>query len=181
MQKYKMNRKLIEIRCDHCNNLFEKPISEYNRNIQVDRKNYCSRTCVGKSDRNIKHLKTYIKNYDISQHSKNKRDEYTGFRYYLRNCKKRIKDFNITLQDLKDQWELQKGKCPYTNFQLILFTPKNNNEYYLRASVDRIDSSKGYVKGNIEFVSLPINYLKSDKLSKEETFELLAKISSNFH
>lgn len=181
MQKYKQNRKLIEVTCDTCNTLFEKPISEYNRNLNLNRKNYCSRTCVGKSSKNINRLTNIDSRYDITKHSGNKNDEFTGFRYYLRNSKKRYKEFNLSLQDLKDQWELQKGLCPYTNFQLLLFKPKNNHPYHLRASLDRIDSSKGYTKDNIEFISLPINYLKSEHLSKDETFKLLAKISSNFH
>ena len=89
--------------------------------------------------------------------------------------------FNLTLEDIKNQWDEQNGICPYTNFNLKLYKPKETCEYHLRASLDRIDSSKGYVKGNIEFISLPINYLKSDQLSKNEVFELLTRISSNFH
>ena len=34
----------------------------------------------------------------------------------LRNCKR----CNITLQDLKNQWEKQKGICPYTGVNIIL-------------------------------------------------------------
>ena len=181
MQNYKKNRRLIEITCNQCNTQFEKPISEYNRNVILNRRNFCSRSCAGKSISNINHLKSVNSHYDISQHSKNLIDEFTRFRYYFRNCNKREKDFDLTLQDLKDQWDLQKGICPYTNFQLLLFIPKNNHPYHLKASVDRIDNSKGYIKGNIEFISLPINYLKSDQLSKEETFKLLTNISSNFH
>jgi len=36
--------------------------------------------------------------------------------------------------------------------------PKTPN----RASLDRIDSSKGYVKGNIQFVSLIVQYAKNE-------------------
>ena len=31
-----------------------------------------------------------------------------------------------------------------------------------RASLDRIDSAKGYIKGNIQFVSLIVQYAKND-------------------
>ena len=48
MLKYKQNRKLITIKCDCCGKEFEKPVSEYNRNIKLGRANYCSRTCSGK-------------------------------------------------------------------------------------------------------------------------------------
>ena len=30
-----------------------------------------------------------------------------------------------------------------------------------QASLDRIDSSKGYVKGNVQFIVAPINYMKN--------------------
>lgn len=45
------------------------------------------------------------------------------------------------------------------------------------ASLDRIDSSKGYIKGNVQFVSLPINYMKSTK-SDIEIRQFLKQISS---
>jgi hypothetical protein len=73
-----------------------------------------------------------------------------------RYCKDNIGNVpqHLTLQDLKEQWEHQGGICPYTGWKMI--TPKNTKERRVRspavASVDRIDSTKGYVKGNIEFV-----------------------------
>lgn len=181
MLKYKQNRKLIEINCDNCDIKFEKPLSEYKRNLNLNRKNYCSRSCCGKSVTNLNHLLKLESSIDISEYSNNRKDEYTEFRYYYRNCKRRFKDFNLSLRDLKDQWEKQNGICPYTNFELQLVKPKSKISYELRASLDRIDSSLGYIKGNIEFISLPINYLKSDQLTKQEVFNLLAKITLNFH
>lgn len=180
MLKYKKDRKLISIECDHCKTEFEKPISEYNRNISKGFKNYCSRSCSGKSVVNVNRLMQYQKINDISKYSHNKIDEFTGFRYYLRNAKKRYKDFDLTLEDLKNQWDKQNGICPYTKFNLLLFHHNIKNPYHLRASLDRIDSSKGYTKDNIEFVSLPINYLKNDQITKNEVFELLAHIALVF-
>lgn len=39
--------------------------------------------------------------------------------------------------------------------------------FFHRASLDRIDSSLGYVKGNIQFVPTPINLMKTTKSDKE--------------
>lgn len=98
----------------------------------------------------------------------NRRDQYTPFRYYFRNAKKRLKDFNLTLEYLKQLWEEQKGICPYTGIQLCLAEYKaNHNNPIYTASLDRIDSSKGYIIGNVQFISTAINYMKNTMSHKE--------------
>lgn len=185
MKKYKIGRKLTKVSCDCCGKIHTKPTSEYKRNKKLNRNNYCSRKCAGKSVNNLNHLKKVRNNgmYDISQHSDNQKDEYSPFRTYIRNVKRRFKTINIDVQYLKKQWEIQQGICPYTGFKLILKTYNKTQKipYHLQASLDRIDNSKGYVKGNVEFVSLPINYFKADKLSKKETLVILQEIKLNFH
>jgi hypothetical protein len=47
MQKYKENRRLIKVNCDHCGNSYEKPETEYLRNVRLNRKSFCSRECTG--------------------------------------------------------------------------------------------------------------------------------------
>lgn len=164
LKKYKQNRKLIEVTCDCCGVTFEKPKSEFDRNVKLGRRNFCSRSCCGKmpklnpspkskSPENIAQLKTICGN---------RRDEFTPFRYLLASAKRRFKEFDITLTDLKEQWELQDGICPYSYLNLLL--PESSNtqkDSIYRASLDRIDSELGYVKGNIQFISTPINYMKS--------------------
>lgn len=51
MLKYKQNRKLIQIVCDNCGQLYDKPITEYNRNIRLKRHNYCCRSCAMKGNK----------------------------------------------------------------------------------------------------------------------------------
>jgi hypothetical protein len=179
MKKYKVNRKLTEFVCDHCGNLEKKPTSEYNRNIKLNRKNFCSRSCsftYGKKVGKIKPKPTY----NISEHSGNKKDSYTPFRYTFRCAQKRWKDFDLTLNDLKEQWELQKGICVYSKFNLELPKGTKKIHYSIRASLDRIDSSKGYVKGNIQFVSTLINLMKSN-ISHCETLDFINKLVKNYN
>ena len=47
-----------------------------------------------------------------------------------------------------------------------------------KASLDRIDSSKGYFKNNIEFVCMAINFTKRDR-TKEEMKSFIKEIISS--
>ena len=94
---------------------------------------------------------------------------YAPFRVFLSRAKRRGKKFALTLADLKNQWDRQNGICPYTGWSLIL--PKTSNERPKktidRASLDRIDSSRGYTKDNIQWVSLAIQYAKHTWTNEE--------------
>jgi hypothetical protein len=85
MSKNKSKRKMGKCNCDNCGVEFEKPMSELNRNSKMGRHNFCTRTCVGKN--NIKNFGDRKNNYDISKHSNNGKDGYTGLRALLRRIK----------------------------------------------------------------------------------------------
>lgn len=179
MKKYLQNRKCNNVNCDLCGKTCSKPVSEIKRNTNLGRKMFCSRACSVKYGNSLP--RNTENRYDISKHAGNSKDEFTGFRYMLRSAKSRYKDFDLTLQDLKDIWESQNGMCPYTGFALELRTYKKKTFNRLKqASLDRIDSSKGYIKDNVEIVALPINYLKSS-FSKEETQTFLKEFALSFN
>lgn len=183
LKKSIQNRKTITFICDECGNEGIKAESEYKRNLKKGRKNYCCRKCAcigaGKTRTGVKREASEA----LIAHNRlicdNRRDEYTPFRYSLKCAKQRFKDFNLDLEHLKEVWEKQKGICPYTGISLIL--PEDGNihsiDFTKRASLDRIDSSLGYVKGNIQFVSTPINLMKST-MSDLQTKQFLKTISS---
>jgi hypothetical protein len=171
-------RKMGSCTCDNCGITFKKPQSEINRNLKLNRRNFCNRSCSGVG--NTKNFGDRLNNYDISKHSNNCKDEFTPFRYHFRNCKKRHKDFNIDLGYIKQIWEEQKGICPFSGVELILngYNSISKDQRY-SASLDRIDSKKGYVKGNVRWVSRAINHLKND-MTDEQLIEFLNIISENF-
>lgn len=85
---------------------------------------------------------------------------------------------DIDLEYLKELWESQRGVCPYTGIKMIL--PHNTKEHMRihslkKASLDRIDPSKGYLKNNVEFVCCAINYAKNS-FSREQMKEFLLEI-----
>lgn len=71
-----------------------------------------------------------------------------------RTCKEKNMEFNITLQDVLNLWEKQNGKCFYTGVQMSQFRGD------FGFSVDRVDSSRGYVLGNCVLAATVINRMK---------------------
>jgi hypothetical protein len=153
----------VELTCDVCGKTFERNKNEHVRSLKLGRRMYCSRHCCGIA--NAVNLPDSTVEGAVHLNPANKRDDLSPFRWHFRNTKRRNKDFNLTLQDIKDQWELQGGVCPYTGWHLKNM-PTTNLVHQLpltpdRASLDRIDSTKGYVPGNIQFVSIMAQYAKN--------------------
>jgi hypothetical protein len=71
---------------------------------------------------------------------------------------------DISAEYLKTLWEQQEGICPLTGWHLKL--PATTSGWTRKApdnaSLDRIDSSKGYLQGNVRFVSVIANYARND-------------------
>ena len=76
------------------------------------------------------------------------------------NTRKRAKfykkTYTLSLPWLKQQWKRQNGKCAYLkrDFQL---EKRTNERNLLWPSIDRIDSSKGYIRTNVHLCFLFTN------------------------
>lgn len=75
------------------------------------------------------------------------------------NAKKRQLEFNITLEYVWKLFEQQNRKCALSGIS-IQFGPVNSGK--ITASLDRIDNTKGYIIGNVQWVHKDINWLKQD-------------------
>lgn len=171
MEKRRTKYKMGKCICKHCGIEFEKPLTELRRNEKLNRPNFCTRTCVGKN--NIKNLGGHLGDYKKIMGHNRFGDEFTKFRYHYRNLKKRNHDVTITIEDLQSQWETQKGICFFSGVKLELssYTKINKNPIYA-ASLDRIDSSKGYTQDNIRWVSRAMNWMKNT-MSDDMVYELM--------
>lgn len=91
-------------------------------------------------------------------------------------AKSRNLDFLINAEYMWNLWKDQNGICNLTGEKLTL--PKVSRDRKCgnyTASLDRIDSSKGYIEGNVQWVHKDINRLKWD-LSQDKLIELCEKI-----
>jgi hypothetical protein len=177
----------ITLTCDTCNKEFEKKKGEYNRRIRLGKDTfYCGLSCAGKDPNNVKHIVANRGDFPVWEHvPKKTHDQYSIFRPVLKTIKQRIKDrpkdFDLTLVYLKEIWDEQEGKCPFTGFDLELRTynaKKDKSLHIKSASLDRIDNSKGYVQGNVRWVSVMYNFARN-KFSDEDVVEFAQAVVKN--
>lgn len=70
-------------------------------------------------------------------------------------CKKKGIPFNLDAAYLRGLWT---GVCPISGEQISIGNEGNGS--YISAHLDRFDPDKGYVKGNIEYISGRMNRIK---------------------
>lgn len=163
--------KMIDVKCAYCGNIILKELREYKRQIKKDpnKRFFCNLSCTA-HQRN----KDSPPKGDTNRFGKAirvlKHDEYSPFRYFILRAKSRTKsktkrnfEFDLDLEYLKNLWGEQNGICPITGKFLIL--PKGTDGWDemspYNASLDRIDNSKGYIKGNVRYIAYIANLGRS--------------------
>jgi hypothetical protein len=83
-------------------------------------------------------------------------------------------EVGIDLQYLKNLWDAQDGKCAISG--LIMDHTRNPRKHNLyNASLDRINSSKGYIIGNVQWLCWMVNRMKGENTT-EQLIEICANI-----
>ena len=156
-----------KVKCEHCGKSYEIKTGEFNRKVKKKQRFFCSLSCCGKAN-----VGNFSEEWNNSEENKehlrrqagNRKDDLSPFRFVMKCCKQRGRELDLTLEDLQEQWQKQNGVCPYLNLPLVLplHTGKHDKSNpNLVASLDRRDSSKGYVKGNVQFISVTLNFAKN--------------------
>jgi len=86
-------------------------------------------------------------------------------------------EVTITVEYLWKLWQEQQGSCALSG--LILTYPQSFRKLSSglgNASLDRIDSYKGYIEGNVQWVDKDINFMKQ-RLSQDRFIELCNTVS----
>jgi len=135
----------MEIICDSCGKSFQYKGGESHFNRSKN--HYCSRSC-----QNVKHGMS--RRIDTEH-------RYEIWCHASRRARKKDLEFNLTPQDIPEIPEY----CPIFNIKLEKHNglgPRDNSP-----SLDRIDSTKGYVVGNIRIISNRANRIKADSTFEE--------------
>lgn len=158
----------VTVTCTGCGNPHEVRKAEWNRCIKKNPSYFfrCSLKCL--AEHGGKHNLGKHLGLGNPEHlnAGNRQDDFSPFRYFLGKARNRKQygDTDLDLPYLKSLWESQGGRCPLSGVRMRM--PENTLAWQrdsrnpLKPSLDRIDSSKGYVKGNVRFVTVIANLCK---------------------
>lgn len=89
----------------------------------------------------------------------------------VKHASERNLEFSIGMEYAWKLFQKQKCKCALSSVDIVMDRSWSQNTYMGNsvntASLDRIDSSKGYVKGNVQWVHKTINKMKSNLLESD--------------
>ena len=101
----------------------------------------------------------------------------TYFSSLIIGTQRRNIKFDITIEEIWNLFLEQKGICKLSGRKLILCDLRDKAEY--NASIDRIDSNKGYTKDNIVLCCFYINKMKNN-LETKDFVEICKIIADRF-
>jgi hypothetical protein len=101
------------------------------------------------------------------------KNDWTGLK---RGAKDRNLIFNISIEYAWELFKQQNNKCSLSDILLEFSTVSKEHEQ--TASLDRIDSSQGYIRGNVQWVHKHINVMKQDM--SDDTFIWWCKKVASF-
>jgi len=85
----------------------------------------------------------------------------------ISGAKRRNFDFSISIEYAWSILIKQNKKCALSGIELSFCTSRLDKTSLQTASLDRIDSSKGYIEGNIQWIHKKVNKMKMNTEEKE--------------
>lgn len=163
--------------CDWCGVEFTRRTAEVNRSLKKGMGQFHKGSCATKW-LNAHPTELMKESAKTNLRRGGRVDGMSPFRHFHKIIRNRrmpdgsLRELNLTLQDLSDLWDEQMGVCPYTGIEMQLPTDPVNGwskdvPPRFRPSLDRIDSSQGYIRGNVQFISQMANHAKNSHSHEE--------------
>lgn len=168
------------LQCSNCYKDFECENKAYNRAKRLRKQHmFCSRSCsCSHRNKNLpKEARAKINEKQSDRTTGNKYNYKGVFTYYLNKTRNRNRGFDLDEEYLVEIWQKQNGRCALSNIVIHL---KDGNHTLSTASLDRIDSNIGYLRGNVQFVAYAMNLAKN-KFSDQDVFKFLQEVKDHSH
>lgn len=155
--------------CTKCKE--SKPLDHFYYHKDKSRYYSCCKLCLNPSSKTSKFSSHWYK----ERFSQEELDLFSKLKNLCTKAKLRKQDFDpeVNWEYLFDLWENQNGKCAYSGLSLSIET---NHPHTV--SLDRIDSDKGYERGNLQLLSFTVNRMKMD-LNEEDFLEICGHVANN--
>lgn len=148
------NREIKTIKCAECGKYFDKEVRAFQKKAHVEGHDFCSLVCSGRHA------------------AKRRFGNSVGFGFYVNMVRQRAKKrglrFDLSSAYLSDLFKQQHGRCAITGITMVLNRNRqlrHIGQMHLKqpnyASLDRIDNTIGYIRGNVQFVCLAVNYMRN--------------------
>jgi len=160
LSEFKNTRQKVQIKC-FCGKIFETKVGSVLQGLTKS----CG--CLCKTGPNI------------HSHKWNGYEGISGsfWNVIKHGAKIRKLEFRITIQDAWELFEKQNRKCALSDMD-ISFSKTQKEQNTTTASLDRIDSSKGYTKDNIQWVHKTVNIMKN-KFIEKDFINICKRITEN--
>lgn len=183
----------MKLNCKNCGIEFELRNAEFNRQVKRGRDPehfFCKQACA--TAYNNKRI-SYVLTPKRAEHLRKlynpilSAEDERAFNYCLNKCRSKTShrnkrgrqhEIDIDAEYLKSVWFSQDGKCAVSGIPMILKYKESSEYNPFTGSVDRLDNSKGYIKGNIRYTCLMANYALST-WGDEQLFEFCKAVVYN--
>lgn len=160
--KDKCGRQQYKTKCTICGLIAHVRVSRYDK------------------DAPCKHCSTVERNKQgLGRGAENRQITKTFFNYFKNGAKRRKVEFKVSITYVNSLWT---GKCAISGLSIEAPRTTDGNGNFSRegitASLDRINSSLGYVEGNVQWVHKYINIMKNG-FSQEEFIYLCQTVAQN--
>jgi hypothetical protein len=198
------SRKCVAVECDNCNSIMEREFRNAFKKHQCSVLDGNNKRCfkclqwkdlsffnksknlsggVSKTCRSCYNEYDCVKRCNYNKLNRLKNSFHNDFNLYLKSrlssiksrCKKNNIKFDLDLDFILNQWNIQKGLCYYSSLAMEADGKVDGFQGWKSPSIDRKDPRLGYIKGNIVWCCFSINSFKQN-LTCEEFYDKLKEI-----
>ena len=172
-------RKTAKVFCAECGSVFDKALSEIKRAEQRNGHHFCGHSCAAAYGNKLGQSQVIGELVRAGVKRSMAEKLMDVYRRTMANAKRRGIEARLSEKEFAGLCLAGRGRCALTKIPFswdeIGASGKHRRRPYL-PSLDRIDSSKGYVAGNVRLVCVAAN-LAMNSWGEEVFFDILRRVA----